>query len=150
MPATPRTTRAPAGIGPKRARPHAGSTAMTHHPPGRDAVPFPTDTIGRTDPTAAPVAPIRLDREVLRLGVALRREALARLQEEMVAACEAAAGLGDPRTCAPDDRASWDRGAWRRYLDEATRRESIHGPRMRRLREDIARLERLLDPPVAA
>ena len=123
---------------------------MTHHPPGRDAVPLPTDTIGHAARMAAPVAPTRLDREVLRLGVALRREALARLQEEMVAACEAAAGLGDPRTCAPDDRVSWDRGAWRRYLDEAARSESIHGPRMRRLRDEIARLERLLDLPVAA
>ena len=123
---------------------------MTHHPLGRDAVPLPTDTIGHAARMAAPIAPTRLDREVLRLGVALRREALARLEEEMVAACEAAAGLGDPRTCAPDDRASWDRGAWRRYLDEAARSESIHGPRMRRLRDEIARLERLLDLPVAA
>lgn len=113
-------------------------------------MPLPTDTIGHAARMAAPVAPTRLDREVLRLGVALRREALARLQEEMVASCEAAAGLGDPRTCAPDDRASWDRGAWRRYLDAAVRLEGGYGPRMRRLREDIARLERLLDLPVAA
>jgi len=28
--------------------------------------------------------------------------------------------------------------------------ESSHGPRLRRLRDDIARLERLLDLPVAA
>lgn len=123
---------------------------MTHHPPGRGAVPLPPDAIGRADPMAAPVAPTRLDREMLRLGIALRREALARLEAEMVAACEAAAGLGDPRTSAPDDRASWDRGAWRRYSDAAVRLEGGYGPRLRRLREDIARLERLLDLPVAA
>ena len=60
------------------------------------------------------------------------------------------AGSGDPRTSAPDDRASWDRGAWQRYLDAAVRLEAGYGPRMRRLREDIARLERLLDLSVAA
>ena len=124
---------------------------MIHHAisTGSGPTPVPSAAIGRLAQAASPF-PAHLSREGLRLGVALRREVLAGLEAEMVEACEAAAGLGDPRTCAPDDRASWDRGAWRRYLDEAARSESIHGPRMRRLRDEIARLERLLDLPVAA
>ena len=124
---------------------------MIHHAigTGSSPTPVPSAAIGRPEPTASPF-PAHLSREVLRLGVALRREALAKLEAEMVEACETAAGSGDPRTSAPDDRASWDRGAWRRYLDAAVRLEAGYGPRMRRLREDIARLERLLDLPVAA
>jgi len=124
---------------------------MTHHAIGIGGgpMPVPSAAIGRPAQAASPF-PAHLSREVLRLGVALRREVLAGLEAEMVEDCEAAAGLGDPRTCAPDDRALWDRGAWRRYLDAAVRLEAGYGPRMRRLREDIARLERLLDLPVAA
>ena len=124
---------------------------MIHHAigTGSSPTPVPSAAIGRSAQAASPF-PAHLSREVLRLGVALRREALAKLEAEMVEACETAAGSGDPRTCAPDDRASWDRAAWRRYLDAAVRLEAGYGPRMRRLREDIARLERLLDLPVAA
>ena len=124
---------------------------MTHHAIhiGDGPASVPSAAIGRPGPTASPF-PAHFSREVLRLGVALRREALAGLEAEMVEACEAAAGSGDPRTSAPDDRALWDRGAWRRYLDAAVRLEAGYGPRMRRLREDIARLERLLDLPVTA
>ena len=124
---------------------------MIHHAIGTGSgpTPVPPAAIGRPEPTASPF-PAHLSREVLRLGIALRREVLAGLEAEMVEACEAAAGLGDPRTSAPDDRALWDRGAWRRYLDAAVRLEAGYGPRMRRLREDIARLERLLDLSVAA
>lgn len=124
---------------------------MIHHAVGTGSgpTPVPSAAIGRPEPTASPF-PAHLSREVLRLGVALRREVLAGLEAEMVEACETAAGSGDPRTSAPDDRASWDRDAWRRYLDAAARLEGCYGPRMRRLREDIARLERLLDLPVAA
>ena len=124
---------------------------MTHHAIhiGDDPTPVPSAAIGRPAQGTSPF-PAHLSREVLRLGVALRREVLAGLEAEMVEACETAAGSGDPRTSAPDDRASWDRGAWRRYLDAAVRLEAGYGPRMRRLREDIARLERLLDLPVGA
>ena len=124
---------------------------MTHRAIGIGGGPMlvPSAAIGRPAQAASPF-PAHLSREVLRLGIALRREALAKLEAEMVEACETAAGSGDPRTCAPDDRALWDRGAWRRYLDAAARLEGCYGPRMRRLRDDIARLERLLDLPVAA
>ena len=97
-----------------------------------------------------PLNSSRLNREALLLGITLRREALDDLAAEMVGACEAAAGSGDPRHASMDARRLWDRAAWRRYLDTAARLEPRYGQRMRRLRDDIARLERLLDLPVAA
>ena len=91
-----------------------------------------------------------LDADVLRLGVALRRRALQDLEAELVGMCEAAAGQGDPCASAPADREHWDRSTWRRYLDAALRLERYYTPRMRRLRDEIARLERLLDLTAAA
>ena len=97
-----------------------------------------------------PPSSTRLSREALLLGIKLRREALDDLAAEMVGACEAAAGSGDPRYASMDARRFWDRAAWRRYLDTAASLERRYGQRMRRLRDDIARLERLLELPVAA
>ncbi len=126
---------------------------MTHYMPGHGTLPGPAAAMSCPVPVLHPPAvtlPARLDRAVLRFGVALRRECLANLETEMVSACEAAAHRGDPRTSAPDDRGHWDRSTWSRYLDTATRLEGCYGPRMRRLRDDIARLERLLDLAVTA
>lgn len=92
----------------------------------------------------------RLNRQALLLGIALRRAALDDLAAEMVGACEAAAGAGDPRQASVDARRFWDRAAWRRYLDTAASLELRYGQRMRRLRDDIVRFERLLELPVAA
>ena len=83
----------------------------------------------------------RLSREMIRHGAALRRARLAELEAQMVEACDAAAA-------SPGDRRCWDRAAWQRYLNTATRLEGSYGPRMRRLRDDIARLDRLLDLPL--
>lgn len=96
--------------------------------------PLPCATLGRA----------RLSREVIRLGVAVRRERLADLEAELVTACETAAGLSDT------GRDGWDRAAWDRYLAAAARLSDSYGPGLRRLHEDIARLERLLDRPIAA
>lgn len=73
--------------------------------------------------------------------MALRRKRLAELEAQMAGACDAAAA-------GPGDRRCWDRATWQRYLDAATRLECSYGPRMRRLRDDIARLDRLLDLPL--
>lgn len=114
--------------------------------PGHDALPVPPPTTFRVftygAPTPAPVAPLlpRLDRDMIRRSVALRRKRLAELEAQMVEACDAVAA-------GPGDRRCWDRAAWQRYLDTATRLEGSYGPRMRRLRDDIARLDRLLDLP---
>ena len=86
---------------------------------------------------------------MIRHAVTVRRALLADLEAQMVEACDAAAGRGDPASV-PDDRRRWDRTAWGRYLATATRLEASYGPRMRRLRDDIARLDRLLDLRIAA
>lgn len=94
----------------------------------------------------------RLDREMIRHSLMLRRERLAELEEQMVDRCDAAAGRDHHKvaTATPYDRRRWDRAAWSRYLDAAAQMETSHGPHMRRLRDDIARLERLLDLPITA
>lgn len=116
---------------------------MTYLAPGAGTQPAPPGAISH--PTAPHVG-THLDPGLLRLGLLLRREVLDGLEAELVEACEAAAGLGDShRTSDPADRSRWDRAAWGRYLDAALQLEGSYGPRMRRLRGDIARLERLLD-----
>jgi len=126
---------------------------MTHHSPGHGAVPVPTYLLSTPLPVlpsgADPPAP-RLDRLAIRRSIEIRRACLADLGLRLVTECEAAAAQGDPATSAHHDRQRWDRATWRRYLDAATRGEARYGPRMRRLRGDIAHLERLLDLPVAA
>jgi len=120
---------------------------MTQVVPGHGALPVPPPTAfhvlacGARSP--APVALLlpRLSREMIRRSVALRRKRLAELEVQMVDACDAAAA-------GPGNRRRWDRAAWQRYLGAATRLEGSYGPRMRRLRDDIARLDRLLDLPL--
>jgi len=70
-----------------------------------------------------------------------RRGCLALLQADMTTACEQAALAAG----ATADRDRWNRRTWRRYLDEASRFASNHGPAIRRLQADIARLQRLAD-----
>lgn len=126
---------------------------MTHHIAGSSTQPTSSAAMSRPTLLLPPIAappPARLSGEAIRLGIALRRECLADLEAEMVAACEAAAGLDEGHCPAPGDRSRWDRVAWDRYLDAAARLADGYSPRMRRLRDDIALLERLLDLPVAA
>jgi len=87
---------------------------------------------------------------VLALRVACRRARLVELEAEMIAACEAAA-LGYPSPAhATSKRERWDRTTWHRYLATAMRLEAAYGPRMRRLRQEIGQLERLMDLRIAA
>ena len=94
----------------------------------------------------APVTP-RLDREQIRDRIAQHRAALAELEGALVAACEAAAARHRSSAVRVEDRATWDRAMWQRYLDAATVLEPEYGPRMRDLLRDIDRLERLLALP---
>jgi hypothetical protein len=91
-----------------------------------------------------------LDRDHLRSGVVARRRPHAELETAMVAACEAAAARCTARGVRIEDRTSWDRTMWQRYLDAATRPEPQYGPAMRRLYQEIEQLERLLALPLAA
>jgi hypothetical protein len=91
-----------------------------------------------------------LSRQVLDMEVQVRRARLAELEAEMIAACEAAARGARPRTSAGFEREHWDRATWHRYLAAAMRLEAKFGPRMRRLRQEIGQLERLITLQIAA
>ena len=102
------------------------------------------------DGGAVPLPPSTLSCRMLDLTIARRRAALAELEAEMTAACEAAALGTRPRTSGAIDREHWDRATWHRYLAAAMRLEVEYGPRMRRLRQEIGQLERLMTLPIAA
>ena len=123
--------------------PYLEDAPMTQHATTAGTRPLTSAAISHPAP---PRPGSHLDPGLLRLGLMLRREALAGMEEDLVEECEVAAGLGDShRTSDPTDRTRWDRAAWGRYLAAAVRLEGRYGPPMRRLRDDIARLERLLD-----
>jgi hypothetical protein len=65
----------------------------------------------------------------------------------MVAACEADAAHGRAHGVRMDDRETWDRATWTRYLAAAARREAEFGPRMRQLLREIDQFERLMARP---
>jgi hypothetical protein len=94
--------------------------------------------------------PPRLSREALRFQIARRHAALAELETEMVAACEAAAGGAPSKVRATSGRECRDRMTWHRYLAAAMRLEATYGPPMSRLRLEIGQLERLMALPIAA
>lgn len=68
----------------------------------------------------------------------------------MIAACETAALRSRRQASSGLDREPWDRTTELRYLTAAMRLEATFGPAMRRLRQEIAHLERLMDLPIAA
>ena len=88
--------------------------------------------------------PVWLSRQVLDQEIARRRARLVALEAEMVAACETAAMGAHPGTRATAARERWHRTTWRRYLAAAMRLEATYGPRIRRLRQEIGQLERLM------
>ena len=87
---------------------------------------------------------------MLTLKVACRRARLSELEAEMIAACEAAARGAPSQASATSWREHWDQKIWHRYLSTAMRLEAAYGPRMRRLRQEIGQLERLMDLRIAA
>ena len=92
----------------------------------------------------------QLDRDRLHSGIAMRQQTLARLESAMVTVCEQAAARGAARSVSLDDRETWDRTMWQRYLNAAAELERDYGPRMRRLHQEIDRFKRLLALPLAA
>ena len=117
---------------------------MTHLSPDGGAMSQPPSTLTRPSP-AGPALPHPLSGQMLlTLQIASRRARLAELEAEMIAACEAAALGSRSRTNATCERARWNRTTWHRYLAAAMRLEATYGPRMRRLRQEIGQLERLM------
>jgi hypothetical protein len=85
-----------------------------------------------------------LDRSRLREAIAVRRQHLAEREADLVAACEkAVAHHRAGRQIRVDDRTTWDRAAWNRYIETATQLVPAFMPEMLRLIRDIERLERL-------
>jgi hypothetical protein len=124
---------------------------MTHVTPGGGGTTAPSALVSRPRPDLRPPAPVtpRLDPEKIRCRIAQHRVRLAELEASLVAACEAAAARHRASGVRVEDRATWDRPMWQRYLDAATILEPDYGPRMRDLLRDIDRLERLLALPAA-
>jgi len=94
--------------------------------------------------------PAWLSRQVLNQQIAPRRARLVALEVEMIAACEAAAMGANSGTRSTVARERWDRTTWRRHLAAAMRLEATYGPRIRRLRQEIGQLERLMTLPIVA
>ena len=128
----PTATPAPA-TAPGQVRFIPRSPVMTHLSPGGGAMAPP---------------PLLLSRQALDVQIDRRRARLAELEAEMIAACEAAALGTRPQTNAAPDRERWNRATWQRYLAAAMRLEAVYGPRMRRLRQEIGQLERLMTLPI--
>jgi hypothetical protein len=125
---------------------------MTHiHPGGqtRPAPPLVTIQVNSPIPRQPGRPPLGIDRHQLRGVIAARCAALGALEAEMVSKCEEAAAKAAPRGVRLDDRTTWDRAMWERYLSAAAAMESDYLPQMLRLHAEIDRLERLLLLPPA-
>lgn len=97
----------------------------------------------RTGPRPPPRQPP--DRAQLRTTIAEHRRQLAELEASLVAECEEAAVRGHRHRVDPQDRETWDRATWGRYLAAATRLEPRYGRRMVDLHRTIERLTRLAE-----
>ena len=89
---------------------------MTHMTPGRDS------PVSSRTPATTGFQP-SLDRSRLREAIGVRRQRLAEREADLVAACEKAVAHGAGRHIRHDDRTTWDRAAWNRYIETATRLE---------------------------
>lgn len=125
---------------------------MSHiHPSGetRLAQPFVTRPAGSKDAGRPSRPSLGIDRNHLRAVIAERRAALSAIEMEMVARFEEAASRAAPRHVRLDDRGTWDRRMWDRYLSAAAALEPDYMPQMLRLHAEIERLERILLLPAA-
>ena len=61
----------------------------------------------------------------------------------MVGKCEEIAARAAPRRVRVDDRETWDRGMWDRYLAAAAAIEADYLPGLLRLHGEVKRLQRL-------
>ena len=106
-------------------------------------------TLCSPDGAVMPRSIVAFSHQALTPHIVRRRAALAALESEMIAACETAALATRSVTDGPLDCERWDRATWHRYLAAAMRLETVYGPRMRRLHQEIGQLERLMTLPIA-
>jgi hypothetical protein len=120
---------------------------MTHLTPGGET--------RRAAPLLHAAHPALLDSLGIDLGrlcdaIARRRAEIALIETEWVAACETRAARNAARTVRVEDRETWDRAMWARYLAAAAANQANYLPRLRRLYAEIARLEHLQAPLLAS
>jgi hypothetical protein len=99
---------------------------------------------GNPDPIPAALG---IDQDRLQNAIARRRAQITRIEAEWVATCERRAAHGAGNHIRIDDRATWDRAMWNRYLAAAANTQAAYLPRLVRLYDEIVRLERLLTQP---
>lgn len=90
-----------------------------------------------------------IDGTRLRDAIAGRRARIAAIETAMVAACERVATRTASASVRLDDRDTWDKVMWGRYLTAAAAVEPDYLPEMLRLYSEVERLERLLALPMA-
>ena len=118
---------------------------MPHHLTGGG--PPLASALSSPSPTATP--PLLGNRQRLRDTLAAKRAAVAALEAAWVAAAEADAARGISRGVRVDDRSTWDKTTWSRYLAAASAHEPDFKPRIMRLLREIENLEKLLGMPAA-
>jgi hypothetical protein len=120
---------------------------MTHIHPGGETRPAPPMLAGIP---ARPRTMQGFDRRRLRQAIMDKRAQLAALEMSMVAICEQDAARGLGHGVRIDDRDTWDKATWDRYLAAATCHEPEYMPAMFRILDEIERLKRLMSLPLAS
>jgi len=120
---------------------------MTHLTPGGAARSPAALVSGSRFPTAPPLG---IDHERLEEAIIRRRTQIALIESEWVSICEQRAAHHASHQVRLDNRETWDRAMWNRYLAAAAETEKNYLPRLRSLYNGIARLERLRSPLPAA
>jgi hypothetical protein len=117
---------------------------MTHLSPAKavHAVAPPISHAG------SPVAPLIDNGASLQRALARKRAHIAQLEAAWVVAAEADIARHLGQGIRVDNRATWDRTTWDRYLAAATAHEPNFQPRIMRLLREIESLERFLASPV--
>ena len=114
---------------------------MTHVSPGGDTRLALSQLTRATTPSCLDLG---IDRVRLREAIASRRATLAALETAMVAVCEQQAARAAGPNVRIDDRTTWDKPMWGRYLAAAASHEPDYMPRMLRLIGEIDRFERIM------
>lgn len=118
---------------------------MTHLSPHATRRPPPSRAL-----TSLPMSALAGNRSRLRDALAAKRAAVGRLEAAWVAASETDAARGRSQGVRIDDRATWDRATWQRYLAAAAAHEPEFLPCIMRLLREIDSLEALLATPEPA
>ena len=119
---------------------------MTHLTPGGATLPVAPSLPDPHPISLGSLASLGIDLDRLRDTIARRRSLIVLIETEWVATCERRAARNAGRAIRVDDRETWDRAMWDRYLAAAAATQAGYLPRLRRLYAEVARLEQLQVP----